>query len=185
MKPSGLWAIVILFFVAIGALWMYWNKPEQPAAVALTSQPTPKSEPTPAPAPAAPAVPAVAKVAAPVVLVYFDFDRSAVRSGEAPKLDELTARLKGGASANVDALGYADPIGETPYNDQLSKKRADAVVAYLVARGVDAARVHGEGKGESMAVTVDACANMGAENSTNQKLVECLQRERRVEITLN
>jgi OOP family OmpA-OmpF porin len=116
--------------------------------------------------------------------VLFDFDRSVVRPGEASKLDELAAKVKGRAFDRLDAVGHADRIGATAYNLGLSKRRAEAVQAYLVGKGVDAGRIRTEAKGEDEAATGEACKNLGPENRKNQKLVECLQRDRRVEVKL-
>ena len=204
MSPSTRIALgVVLFLLVIGSLWMVWQRPDQPPApakddpvkaVALTSPPaaTPDAKPgTPSdmtadakPAGTSPSAPAAPKAEAPkTVLVYFDFDRSALRPAEAPKLDELTARVKGEASVHLGAAGYADRIGEAPYNPALSTRRAEAVVAYLVGKGMDAGRIHAEGKGEDL--SPDPCTDLGPENRANQKLVDCLQHDRRVEITLN
>ena len=80
-------------------------------------------------------------------------------------------------------LGHADRIGGDTYNLQLSKRRAEAVRAYLIGKGIDAGRIRAEARGEGMAVTGEACKNLGSERRTNQKLIECLQRDRRVEVT--
>jgi OOP family OmpA-OmpF porin len=180
MKPSTRWAIAVLVaIVVIGILWLLWSRREQPAPVKgpVATQPAaPKPEPTPAPTP-----PKVEPVTA---TVLFDFDRSALRPGDIPKLDELTAKFKGGAYERFDAVGYADRIGGDQYNLRLSEQRAAAVRTYLVGHGVDAGRIRTEAKGESEAATGEACKNMGSETRRNLKLVECLQRDRRVEIKL-
>jgi OOP family OmpA-OmpF porin len=116
--------------------------------------------------------------------VLFDFDRSELRPGETPKLDELTAKFKGGAFERVDAVGYADRIGGDRYNLRLSERRADSVRAYLVGKGVDAGHIRTEAKGESETATGEACSKMGPEGRRNRKLVECLQPDRRTEIKL-
>ena len=84
----------------------------------------------------------------------------------------------------LDAVGYADRIGEEPYNVPLSRKRAEAVVAYLAGKGVEATRIRAEAKGESEATTGDACKDLGPDSATNQRLVKCLERDRRVEVKL-
>jgi OOP family OmpA-OmpF porin len=167
--------------VAIGIIWLLWGKRDQqpaPVIAPIATQPAaPKPEPSPAPV--------TPKAEEPVTAsVLFDFDRSALRPGEAPKLDELIAKLKGRSFDRLDAVGHADRIGKVTYNLQLSKRRAEAVQAYLVGKGIDAGRIRTEAKGEDEAVTGEACKNMGPESRKNQKLVECLQRDRRVEVKL-
>ena len=193
MSPAVRWMIGIVLALVAGALWMFWKPGEQPRAPVNADAAKPPAAATPAQttpvaaalAPVAPIVPPPPKVVEPVtVIVFFDFDRSALRSGEVPKLDELAANIRGRTVERLDAVGYADRIGEEPYNVPLSRKRAEGVVAYLVGKGVDAGRIHAEAKGESEATTGDACKDMGPESATNRKLVDCLERDRRVEVKL-
>ena len=179
MKPFTRWTIFVLVVVAIGIIWLLWTKRDQqpaPARSPVAAQPA-APEPTPAPTPPKAEEPVTASV-------LFDFNRSEVQPGEALKLDELAARIKARTFDRVDAVGHADRIGANAYNLALSKRRADAVQAYLVGKGIDAGRIRTEAKGEDEAVTGEACKNMGPENRKNQKLVECLQRDRRVEVNL-
>ena len=192
MTPAVRWGIGLVLALIAGTLWMFWNPSDRPKSpvspdaakqpVAAAPVPAPvqvAATPAPAPAPAAP------KAEEPLTAsVFFDFDHSALRSGEVPKLDELAARIKGRTFERLDAVGHADRIGEEPYNAQLSRKRADAVVAYLVGKGVEAGRIHAEARGEAEAITGDACKDMGPDNAKNQKLIDCLQRDRQVELKL-
>ncbi|MCC7115448.1 MAG: OmpA family protein, partial [Burkholderiales bacterium] len=116
--------------------------------------------------------------------IHFAFDRSALEAGDLPALDAFVAKLKERNYSSVAVVGYADRIGEAAHNDVLSRKRADAAVAYLTSKGVDASRSHAEGKGESDAVTGDACKDLGAESGANRKLVDCLAKDRRVEVAV-
>ncbi|MBN8477679.1 MAG: OmpA family protein [Burkholderiales bacterium] len=185
MKPSPL-PIAILVAIVAAILWWFWprDKPAQAGSesakqLASAPAPAPKAEPAPPPSPPAP------KVEEPLtVVVYFDFDRSALKSDEAPKLDAFLGKLKDRKYAKLNAVGHADRIGEAPHNDQLSRKRADVVVAYLASKGADAARNHTDAKGESQSATGDACKGMGAESASNARLVDCLAKDRRVEIAL-
>ena len=181
MKPSTRWTIVVLVALVIGIVLLLWARRDQqlaPVKGPIAAQPAaPKPEPAPAPTPPKAEEPVTATV-------LFDFDRSVLRPGEAPKLDELTAKIGGRAFDRLDAFGHADRIGRDPYNLRLSQQRAEAVRAYLVGKGVDAARIRTEAKGEGEAATGEACKNMGPESRKNQKLVECLQRDRRVEVKL-
>jgi OOP family OmpA-OmpF porin len=181
MKPSTRWTIVVLVAIVLGIIWLLWPKPvEQPVpAKAPVAPPPPIAKPEPSPAPIPP------KAEEPVTAtVLFDFDKSAVRAGEAPKLDELAAKTKGRAFDRLDVVGHADRIGTNAYNMGLSKRRAEAVQAYLAGKGIEAGRMRADAKGEDEAVTGDACKSMGPENRKNQKLVACLQRDRRVEVRL-
>ena len=181
MKPMHRWTIGVLVVVVIAILWLLWGQRDQPQAPVkgeIAMKPAaPKPEPTPAPI--------TPKAEEPVTAsVLFGYNQSVVRPGEAPKLDELTARIKGRAFDRLDAVGHADRIGSDSYNLALSRQRAEAARAYLVGKGIDAGRIRVDAKGEGEAVTGDTCKNMGPESRKNQKLVECLQRDRRVEIKL-
>ena len=46
------------------------------------------------------------------------------------------------------AIGHTDSIGTEAYNQRLSERRANAVKAYLVSKGIESDRVATEGKGE-------------------------------------
>jgi OOP family OmpA-OmpF porin len=173
MKPATRWGLGVLAVVAIGVLWMLWsqrNQPQVPPDSGVAKQPVAPMPP---------------KADEPVtVLVLFDFDRSVLRPGETPKLDALTGKFKARGFVRIDAAGHADRIGTVPYNLRLSEQRAEAVRGYLVGKGVDTGSIHTEAKGERGAVTGEACKNLGPEKRKNRKLVECLQPDRRVEITL-
>jgi OOP family OmpA-OmpF porin len=176
MNPTTTrWTLGILAALVIAILLFLWSRGDQkqpPAKGAVATQPAAQ-------------IPAEPKAEGPLTAsVLFEFDQSALRPGESATLDELAARIKGRAFDRLDAIGHADRIGGDSYNLRLSKRRAEAVRAYLVGKGIDAGRIRAEAKGEGVAVTGDACKNMGPENRTNQKLIECLQRDRRVEVNV-
>ena len=176
MNPTTTrWTLGILAALVIAILLFLWSRGDQkqpPAKDAVATQPTAQK-------------PAEPKAEGPLTAsVLFEFDQSALQPGETAKLDELAARIMGRAFDRLDAIGHADRIGGDSYNLKLSKRRAEAVRAYLVGKGIDAGRIRAEAKGEGMAVTGEACKNMGSESRTNQKLIECLQRDRRVEVKL-
>lgn len=182
MKSSHRWAIAGVIAVVIGLIWLLWGRGEQKPAPAkgdvamkpAAAKPEPKAEQAPAP-----------KADEPVAgTVLFDYNRSEVRSSETSRLDELSAKLKARGSERVDAIGYADRIGPDAYNLQLSRRRADAVRAYLASKGIESGRIRADAKGEGDPVTGGACKDLGLENRKNQKLIECLQRDRRVEVRL-
>ncbi len=89
--------------------------------------------------------------------VHFDFNRSAIRPGEARILDKNAEWLKVNSNVKVAIEGGADQRGSVSYNQSLSERRARAVKDYLVARGVSADRIVEVGDGEKLL----ACRAMG------------------------
>ncbi len=138
---------------------------------------TPKPAP-PAPAPAATPKPAAQKVTL-AADALFDYDKAVLRPEGKSKLDDVSGKLKDIKLEVIIAVGHADRLGSDQYNQKLSEKRAEAVKAYLVGKGVEPNRVYTEGKGEKQPVTGDKC---GKGDKKTKQLVECLQPDRRVEI---
>ncbi len=187
MKPVARWALAVLAVVVIGILLVLWSRGDReqaPAEGGVAKQP-----PEPPPVASKPEVPVVTsapKVDEPMTaLVLFDFDRSALRPGEAVKLDELVDKIKGKTFDRLEVVGHADRIGTDSYNVRLSERRAAAVRAYLLGKGIDTGRIRAEPKGETEGVTGEACKNLGTESARNLKLVECLQPDRRVQIAVS
>jgi OOP family OmpA-OmpF porin len=124
---------------------------------APAAAPAPKAAPAPAPAPkaAAPA-PAPAPAAATKVTyaadAFFDFDKAVLKAEGKAKLDDLVGKVKGINLEVIIAVGHTDSVGADAYNQKLSVKRADAVKAYLVTKGIEKNRVYTEGKGEKQPV---------------------------------
>jgi OOP family OmpA-OmpF porin len=82
----------------------------------------------------------------------FDFDKSVVKPEGKAVLDRLVDQAKDLNLEVIVAIGHADWTGTDAYNQKLSERRAAAVKAYLVSKGIAANRVHTEGKGESQPV---------------------------------
>ena len=133
---------------------------------------TPPPPVAPAPAPATPAAP----VAAPVVAAptsekvsfsadaLFDFDKAILKPEGKAKLDDLSSKLQGINLEVIIAVGHTDSIGTDAYNQKLSIRRAEAVKAYLQAKGIESNRIYTEGKGESQPVTENKSAAGRAKN---------------------
>ena len=79
----------------------------------------------------------------------FDYDKSNIKAEFAPVLDEAAQTLQDNPEVNILIEGHTDSIGSDAYNQRLSERRAQAVKAYLVSKGVAASRLTTEGKGES------------------------------------
>ena len=95
---------------------------------------------------------------------FFDFDKATLKPEGKAKLDELTTQLGGINLEVIIAVGHTDSVGTDAYNQKLSVRRADAVKAYLVAKGVESNRVYTEGKGEKQPIASNATAEGRAKN---------------------
>lgn len=118
-----------------------------------------------APVPAAPAPTAASPTKVSLSAdALFDFDKSELKAAGQGKLDALLEQLKGVQLDVVIAVGHTDSVGSEDYNNRLSQARAEAVKAYLVAKGVDVKRVRAVGKGESQPVADNATKAGRAKN---------------------
>ena len=141
-------------------------------------------EPAPKATPAAPQKPAPA-VPKSITVNFeteplFNFDKSAIRADQRAKLDEFVSGLGGTRYDSIDVVGHADRIGQDAYNQKLSERRAAAVKAYLVKKGVPSDKIRNEGRGESESVTGDAC-----NKARGKALISCLQPDRRVDVSVS
>jgi outer membrane protein OmpA-like peptidoglycan-associated protein len=84
--------------------------------------------------------------------VLFDTGRSELKPGAGRKMDELAQFLVEHPERRVQIDGFTDSVGTDAYNEELSQRRADAVRAALLARGVDPSRVGTEGYGKAYPV---------------------------------
>ena len=97
--------------------------------------------------------------------VHFAFNDATVRTEDAAALDRFANIVsKHYAGAKVTVEGFADPAGSNRYNAELSKRRADAVKAYVSSKGLDASLINSVGYGESRQVSAGAWGDQpGAE----------------------
>ena len=79
-------------------------------------------------------------------------------------LDDLVGKIKGISLEVIIAVGHTDSVGSDSYNQKLSVKRAEAVKAYLVTKGIEKNRVYTEGKGEKQPVADNKTAEGRAKN---------------------
>jgi len=130
-----------------------------PAPVAAPAAPR-AAPPPPAPAPQPPAATKVTYAAD----AFFDFDKSVLKPEGKAKLDDLVSKVKDINLEVIIAVGHTDSVGTDSYNQKLSVRRAEAVKAYLVSKGIEKNRVYTEGKGEKQPVADNKTAEGRAKN---------------------
>jgi outer membrane protein OmpA-like peptidoglycan-associated protein len=91
--------------------------------------------------------------------VLFDTGKSELNPGAKPRLDQLAMVLKDQPNRMVQIDGFTDNVGGDTYNMELSRARADAVQSSLLARGIDASRIHTSAYGKSFPVASNSTAS--------------------------
>ncbi|MDR7370438.1 OmpA family protein [Flavobacterium aquidurense] len=86
------------------------------------------------------------------VNVYFDFNSSKPTNASLSGVDFLVKYLKNNPGKSADIIGYADEIGNSSYNTELSRKRAEAVKKVATNAGIDASRLNVIANGEDTSV---------------------------------
>lgn len=79
--------------------------------------------------------------------IFFDFDKYELKERSITELNKVIKFLKERPSVNVEIGGYTDSDGSVSYNKQLSLKRAQSVVSYLVEKGINKNRLAENGYG--------------------------------------
>jgi outer membrane protein OmpA-like peptidoglycan-associated protein len=84
--------------------------------------------------------------------VLFDTGRAELNPGAASKMDQLAQFLAQHPDRRAEIDGFTDSVGSDAYNQELSQRRANAVKAALVTRGVDPTRINTQGYGKAYPV---------------------------------
>jgi outer membrane protein OmpA-like peptidoglycan-associated protein len=85
--------------------------------------------------------------------INFEYDRAVIKPDSYYILDAVVATMNGYPDIElIEVQGHTDERGDDNYNLDLSRRRAAAVVAYLVEHGVDPKRLTSRGYGESQPI---------------------------------
>lgn len=110
--------------------------------------------------------------------IYYDLDRAEIRSDAALELDKLVTILQDNPEIKIELSSHTDSRQTADYNNDLSKRRAQSAVAYIVSKGIDNDRLIARGYGESQLLFSDDDINKLA---TEEEKEAMHQRNRRTE----
>lgn len=96
--------------------------------------------------------------------VNFEFNKDTLTTEAKDTLDLVSAGMASQSKLTVIIAGHTDSVGADAYNLKLSQKRAEAVRAYMIGKGVAADRLRAEGYGESKPIASNADEAGRAEN---------------------
>lgn len=116
-----------------------------------------------------------------VSIVYY-FDGENILSGNEEILDKVVIFLNENPNVAVEVVSHTDTRGLNSYNLTLSKKRANAIVDYLINKGIDKNRLVPVGKGETELLLTDDYIRKHATTKPEQELLH--QRNRRTELKI-
>ena len=88
--------------------------------------------------------------------IYYDFDRAEIRPDAARELDKLVNILKDNPQIVIELSSHTDDRGEVTYNIDLSQRRAESAVQYIISEGVHPRRITARGYGENKPIIPNA-----------------------------
>lgn len=134
-----------------------------PAPISRVDTPKPQHTPAPQPAITPQVVPQKVTFQAETL---FDFDKSVIKPEGRSRLDGFITSLNG-SNAKYDTvvvIGHTDSIGSDAYNLKLGMRRAEAVKAYLISKGIDSRTIKTNSRGEREPVADNKTAIGRAKN---------------------
>jgi peptidoglycan-associated lipoprotein len=88
--------------------------------------------------------------------IFYDLDKADIRPDAAAELDKLVQTLKDNPKIFIELSSHTDVRGSDEYNMDLSQRRAQSAVDYIVSQGIDPERITAKGYGETRLVIPNA-----------------------------
>jgi peptidoglycan-associated lipoprotein len=88
--------------------------------------------------------------------IFYDFGKWDLRPESMVSLDKLVETLNDNPNVTIELMSHTDSRDTEEYNQDLSQKRAQSVVQYLIEKGIEPERLSPKGYGESTPKVVDA-----------------------------
>lgn len=84
--------------------------------------------------------------------IYFGFDSTDIKPQAAEELDKLVQLLTDNPEIKIEMGSHTDSVGSFDYNIDLSRRRAESTIRYLINKGIAAERLTAKGYGESQPI---------------------------------
>lgn len=88
--------------------------------------------------------------------IFYDYNKASLRDASKNELDRLTKLLKENPTIKIELSAHTDSRGGDKYNQDLSQRRAQSCVDYLIKNGIGADRLVSKGYGEEKLLISDA-----------------------------
>lgn len=99
--------------------------------------------------------------------IYYDLDKADIRPDAAVELDKLVKILADNPTIRIELSSHTDSRSSDEYNLDLSQRRAQSAVDYIVSKGIAADRLVAKGYGESQLIVQNAQTE--EEHQTNRR----------------
>ncbi|HLU89227.1 MAG TPA: OmpA family protein [Cyclobacteriaceae bacterium] len=99
--------------------------------------------------------------------IYYDLDKADIRPDAAAELDKLVKILKDNPNIRIELSSHTDARASDAYNLDLSQRRAESAVEYLISQGIDPDRMVAKGYGETQLIIENAATE--EEHQTNRR----------------
>ncbi len=109
--------------------------------------------------------------------IYFEYDKADIRNDAAKELDKLVVLLNDNPEIKIEMGSHTDSVASEVYNIELSQRRAESTVNYLIRKGIAQERLVAKGYGESRPIARNTNPD-GSDNSDGR------QKNRRTEFKI-
>lgn len=94
----------------------------------------------------------------PIVLnnILYDLDKADIRADAAKELDKLVVTMQDNPEISIELSSHTDIRADHDYNMDLSQRRANSAVAYIISKGIEANRIAAKGYGETRLIVANA-----------------------------
>jgi outer membrane protein OmpA-like peptidoglycan-associated protein len=103
--------------------------------------------------------------------IFFDVNRYELKPESSTELDNIVELLKENPSLKIQINGHTDNVGKPADNLKLSNNRANAVIQYLIAKGIDPKRLSSKGWGETQPLADNSSEEGRARNRRTEMKV--------------